>query len=187
MIRLQRVRWLPISERHEPHRGSGSSKPHSSRAVKGRLRRRRAGKQGPVKMSRVRVRIPEGPELVACGLRGMLESHNDRIEIVDPGEPTVDVEVLEAGTGSDRSGALARLGRDGGRRQVVLVDDSASPRLVRRALGLGAAGLLVASEPADVLADALVRAAEGAVVLSRSLEPSVAHGAPRWPGEDRGL
>jgi DNA-binding NarL/FixJ family response regulator len=69
----------------------------------------------------------------------------------------------------------------------VLVDEDPPPGLVRRVLGCGVAGVVLISEPADVLADALVRAAGGAVVVSRTLDPALAAGSVRWPGEDRGL
>src|SRR5690348_16565945 len=110
----------------------------------------------------------------------MLAAHRDRIEVVEAGDPDpADVGILDAGTCRDDPSALAGLGTGGARRQVVLVDDDVSPRLVRRALGLGAAGLLVTSEPADALAEHLVRAAGGAVVLSPSLEAAAAAGATR--------
>jgi DNA-binding NarL/FixJ family response regulator len=136
----------------------------------------------------VRVRLPGDRELVSHGLRGMLASHRDRIAIVEPGDPgPADVEIIDAsGPAPDGIGGLT--GADvGGRRCLVLVDDDVSPRLVRRALDLGAVGVMLTSEPADALADALVRAAVGSVVLSAPLAPNVSAGAQRWPGEDRGL
>jgi DNA-binding NarL/FixJ family response regulator len=155
------------------------------------MSRPRAGKPGGVNAPPVRVLLPDGRQLVFHGLRGMLAPHQDQVQVLDPGaDEAPDVEILDA-TGSTGGGggeALAGLVEGSDRRQVVLVDAGASVGLLEQALALGAAGLLSTAEPGDVVADALVRAAGGSVVLSRSLEPvvSAAH-RRRWPGEDRGL
>src|SRR5690606_14965110 len=144
---------------------------------------------GRVNAPPVRVLLPDDRELVAQGLRGMLAPHRDQIEIIAPGGPEPpDIEVLDASgartTGTD---VLADLVEGDDRRRVVLVDTGAPVGLLEQALALGAAGLLSTSEPSEVLADALVRAASGSVVLTRSVEPRMAAvGHRRWPGEDRG-
>jgi DNA-binding NarL/FixJ family response regulator len=120
----------------------------------------------------------------------MLARHRDQIEIIDAGGPEPpDVEIVDAsGSATNGTEVLAGLTGATDRRRVVLVDAGASTGLLERALALGAAGLVSTSEPGDVLADALVRAAGGAVVLSRSFEPRMAaRGNRRWPGEERGL
>ena len=148
------------------------------------------GTRGRVTATPVRVLLPDDRQLVIHGLRGMLAPHRDQIEIIESGggEPP-DVEIVDA-SGSRPNGAevLAGLSGGSGRRRVVLVDAGASAGLLEQALAMGAAGVLTTSEGSDELADALVRAAGGAVVLSRSLEPLVGPAAQRrWPGEDRGL
>jgi DNA-binding NarL/FixJ family response regulator len=137
----------------------------------------------------VRVLLPDDRQIVLHGLRGMLAPHRDQIHIIERrgGEPP-DVEIVDA-TGPVGGGeALAGLASDNDRRRVVLVDPTAPVGLLEQALALGAAGLLSTAESGDAMADALVRAAGGSVVLSRSLEPAVAAaGQRRWPGEERGL
>lgn len=137
---------------------------------------------------RIRVRLPSERELVSAGLRAMLAAHRDRIEVVDAADPDeTDVEIVDVtGTGTNGSSALAVLGREPGRRMVALVDAEPSRRLVDRALDRGAAGVVRSSDPAGVLADALVAVAGGQVVVSPGVTPGEA-AAARWPGEERGL
>jgi DNA-binding NarL/FixJ family response regulator len=137
----------------------------------------------------VRVLLTADHDIVRHGVRGMLAAHRDRIELVEPsaaGEPA-DVEILDAtGPGSEAVDALSRPGPPPAIWRVVLVDEGTSPALARRALALGASGVVATSDPAGALADAVVRAGAGAVVLSRSLE-GVAGPGGRWPGEELGL
>lgn len=137
----------------------------------------------------VRVLLPDDRQLVLHGLRGMLAPHRDQVHIIDPsGDEPPDIEILDASGSSPSGEVLAGLAESSDRRQVVLVDAGAPVGLLEQALALGAVGLLSTSEPGDVLADALVRAAGGSVVLSRSLEPVMSSANHRrWPGEDRGL
>jgi DNA-binding NarL/FixJ family response regulator len=120
----------------------------------------------------------------------MLAPHRDHIHIIERrGDEPPDIEIIDATTSTvGVRGVLAGLDRVGEGRQVVLVDPDPPTGLLQHALELGAAGVLSTSETGDGIADALLRAAEGDVVLSKSLEPVVAAATRRrWPGEERGL
>ncbi len=161
--------------------------------------------RGGTPLDQVRVLLVADAEIVVTGLRQLLETSRDRIELL--GAVSRDQDVVAAATArradvvvmdADRRGTVDLelvapvLQQDSGVR-VVLLSSCNDERRLFEALRAGAAGYLLKSLRATELVGLLERARDGQVVVDPSMASSLALAAGNgreaggWPGADLGL
>jgi two-component system, NarL family, response regulator LiaR len=136
----------------------------------------------------VRLSIANDYEIVVRGVAAVLEPHADRIEIVElvagesPSEH-VDVVLFDVfGTGEVHTGDVQGAIEDAMYGNVAVFTDNLDAALVETALELGVRGYLSKSLSGAELADAVVRVANGEIVVNtrRGSAPAPER---RWPGK----
>jgi DNA-binding NarL/FixJ family response regulator len=141
-------------------------------------------------------------ELINEGLRVMLSHHGDQVEMIGvlpasaplpPEGVAADVALVNIHSRDDRFQHLVEslVAADPPVRVVIFADDD-DERRVFEALRLGVSGYLLESSAAAALADHLVRAGEGELVIdpriATRIATRVARGdSPSWPGAEAGL
>jgi DNA-binding NarL/FixJ family response regulator len=140
--------------------------------------------------SRVRVAVANDYELVIAGVRAMLETFSERIEVTDAivvGEPLrgpVDVVLFDTfGRPDDATNGVKELLDTDGVGRVALYTGAPRPGQVAAALEAGAASVLSKARPAPSLCEALVRVHQG----ERIVDGNGGHQPVPWPGATRGL
>ena len=134
--------------------------------------------------ARVTVAVESDLDIVAAGVRSLLEPFADRLVVIDrtPGEP-VDVVLVDAtGRADVDAGVLDRLARDPSVRHLALYALSLSMRSMREAQRFGVRSFLSKSLDASRLAESIVQIAAGRDVDT----PGIRSGAG-WLGRDDGL
>jgi DNA-binding NarL/FixJ family response regulator len=153
----------------------------------------------------VRVVLINDEQIIVDGLRTMLARHRDQVKVVgrvlasdDLAKelPELEAEVvlvdlhIQGASGLELAARL--LADDPPFKLVIFTDDNEERRLFE-ALRLGASGYLLKSLSGIQLADHLVRAAEGQVVLDPTIATRIAlrgaqfGGAEMWPGSQLSL
>ncbi len=136
----------------------------------------------------VTLAIANDYEIVVRGVAAVLEPFADRVHIVElavdevPSTP-VDVVLYDVfGTGEVHTGNVRAVLADERFGHVAVFTDNLDPDLVRTGLQLGLHGYLSKSLSGEQLADAVVRIAEGEIVVSerRGRTPAPER---RWPGK----
>ena len=137
----------------------------------------------------LKVVVVDDDELVMHGLTALLAPHAAQIEIGEPIEsglaPYADIALYDTfGRSEGDHGRLAQLIQQPTFGKVVVWTWNFQPWLAAEATGLGAAGYLSKSLPAEDLLNALVDIHAGKIVVS----PSGSTAAPsEWPGREQGL
>ncbi|HEX4539083.1 MAG TPA: response regulator transcription factor [Acidimicrobiales bacterium] len=153
----------------------------------------------------VRVLLVSAEELILEGLRSMLDPDVERVEVVGcvptPEDAPLartrfDADIVLSNTegrGTDGLASAAKMVEECRPSRVVIFTDDADERRLFEALRHGISGYLLKSLSGPQLADYLVRAREGEVVLDPAMAAKVAVRAARlgdgrgWPGSDIGL
>ncbi len=142
----------------------------------------------------IRVALVNDYMIVLEGLRGLLQSSEQEIDVVEMDikatpRRKVDVTLLdtygEVGALDER---VRSLGADPGNGAIVVFSFSDQPQAVRRALRAGAQGFISKAVPREQIIDGITAAAKGEqVVLTERSQHAQIDGALRWPGRDIGL
>jgi len=154
----------------------------------------------------VKVVLANDDQIIVEGLRALITAHSDRVQVIDTvrGEPEVtlsrqtdaeaDVLLIDAfaRTASGIDAAVKVLAEDPSF-AVAVFTDAQDLRLMLQALRVGVRGYILKSSSADELVDAIIRLAEGEMVLDPRLATDAALLAARaidvgeWPGAHLGL
>jgi len=142
----------------------------------------------PAPSTPVRLSIANDYEIVVRGVAAVLEPYADKVEVVElvAGEPPhapVDVVLFDVfGTGEVHTGDVQRVLDDSHFGHVAIFTDNLDLSLVETAMELGVHGYLSKSLSGAELADAVVRVAQGEIVVSSHRGSSPAP-ERRWPGK----
>lgn len=142
----------------------------------------------------IQVAVANDYDLVVAGVAGLLSRFSPRIQVTElvTGRGQVDepVDVVlfdtygRAALGLDRVDELRRMANVG---RVAVYTLSWDSDLVRSALASGASGVLSKTLPADQLATALSRVADGQTVVDPGPGRQLRSLDRTWPGRDRNL
>jgi DNA-binding NarL/FixJ family response regulator len=145
-------------------------------------------------VERVRVAAVNDYEIVVAGLAAMLAEHSDRLVVMDAiiaGEPLkapVDVALYDTfgrvGLAADALRMLAAMDDVG---RVAVFTNDLDPRLIAEAEEAGARGFISKQLSGDAIADAVVRIAQGELVIATHAAPVAERPHLDWPGRTQGL
>lgn len=142
---------------------------------------------------RLRLALIDDYDIVVTGLAHMFDSYLDRVEIVElvageQVEQDVDIALFDTFAQAEADGPdLPTIIANPHARRVVVYTWSFEPRLVTRAIELGASGYLAKTLPASELVAALERVDAGEIVVSEAPARSRGTIGLDWPGRVEGL
>jgi DNA-binding NarL/FixJ family response regulator len=145
-------------------------------------------------VDRVRVAAVNDYEIVVAGLAAMLARHDARLQVMDAiviGQQLrapVDVALYDTfgrqGVASSALRMLASMPEVG---RVAVFTNDLHPDLIAQAQAAGARGFISKQLAADEIADAIVRVAEGELVVATGAAPAHDRPVREWPGKAQGL
>jgi DNA-binding NarL/FixJ family response regulator len=137
----------------------------------------------------IRIQLVEDHSIVRAGLRMLIESHPglivvgeaangaEALALAESRQP--DIILLDLGLGQESGlDLLPRLQSVAGRARVILLTGVRDPEQHRRAVRLGAMGVVLKEEAAQVLLDAVQKVHAGEVWLDPSMVASMLGGGP---------
>lgn len=143
---------------------------------------------------KVRVAAVNDFELVVAGVAKLLEQFPDRLVVCDRvliGQPLstpVDVALYDTyGRTGIAVPSLRALAQDPDVAHVALFSLDLGPDLIAEGRSAGASGFISKALPADEIADAIVRVAEGESIVASTMASGPVNEHLNWPGRTEGL